>query len=69
MLSIRRPSKADKVVNMFQEVGDQFPLEEVLRVSGIKGYGSLKAMLSYIRSAPVNNIDIRITDGMCELMK
>jgi hypothetical protein len=65
MLTIRRPSKADLVVNMFSEIGDMYSLKEVYEVTGIKNYNSLKAMLSYIRRAPVNNIDVRIKEDMC----
>ena len=65
MLTIRNPSKADLVVNMFPEIGDKHSVEEVCTISGIKNYNSLKAMLSYIRKAPVNNIDVRIKEEQC----
>ena len=65
MLTIRKPGKADLVVNMFPEIGDQHSVSDVCDISGIKNYNSLKAMLSYIRKAPVNNIDIRIKDERC----
>ncbi len=65
MLTIRKPSKADLVVNIFPEIGDKHSVEEVCAISGIKNYNSLKAMLSYIRKAPVNNIDIRIKEDAC----
>jgi hypothetical protein len=65
MLTIRRPGKADLVVNMFPEIGDMYSLQEVYEVTGIKNYNSLKAMLSYIRRAPVNNIDVRIKEDTC----
>jgi hypothetical protein len=65
MLTIRRPGKADLVVNMFSEIGDMYSLQEVYEVTGIKNYNSLKAMLSYIRRAPVNNIDVRIKEDTC----
>ena len=65
MLTIRKPGKADLVVNMFTEIGEQHSVTEVCEVSGIKNYNSLKAMLSYIRKAPVNNIDVRIKEEQC----
>ena len=69
MLTIRKPSKADLVVNMFPDVGNTHPVTAVCATSGIKNYNSLKAMLSYIRKAPVNNIDVRIAQDICTRIK
>ena len=66
MLTIRKPSKADLVVNMFPKVGAKHSVEKVCATSGITNYNSLKAMLSYIRKAPVNNVDIRIKEDVCK---
>jgi hypothetical protein len=69
MLTLRRPGKADTILNLFDEVGKSIPLDEVLETTGITGYNSLKAMLSYIRHAEhipdENRIDVRIKDGIC----
>ena len=69
MKHLRRPSKADLILNMFEEVGTTHTVDEVCAVSGIKNYNSLKAMLSYIRNAKhiphENRIDVRIKDEQC----
>jgi len=69
MKHLRRPSKADLILNMFEEVGATHTVDEVCAVSGIKNYNSLKAMLSYIRNAKhiphENRIDVRIKDDQC----
>jgi len=69
MKSIRNPSKADIILNMFDEVGTSFTVEEVCSISGVKGYNSLKAMLCYMRKAKhipdESRIDVRIKDGNC----
>lgn len=66
---LKRPGKADMLLNLFPEVGDKRPMNEVLEITGIKGYNSLKAMLSYIRHAKhipdEHRIDVRIKDEVC----
>ena len=69
MKSLRRTTKADKIINMFQEVGTTFTVEEVLAETGIEKYNSLKALFSYIRraanAAEGSQMDIRIDRGIC----
>lgn len=69
MKTLRNPSKSDIVLNMFEEVGTKFKLEEVCAIAGVANYNALKAMLSYIRKAKhipeENRIDVRILDGYC----
>jgi hypothetical protein len=65
MKALRNPTKSEIVVDMFPEVGDELSLEQVLTRSGISTYNSLKALLTYIRKAPVNAIDVRLRDGKC----
>ena len=69
MLMLKRPGKADMLLNLFPEIGDKRPVKEVLELSGIKGYNSLKAMFSYIRKAPhipdEHRIDVRIKEDVC----
>lgn len=66
---LKRPGKADMLLNLFPEVGDKRPVSEVLDMTGIVNYNSLKAMMSYIRHAKhipeEHRIDIRIKDEFC----
>lgn len=66
---LKRPGKADMLLNMFDEVGDKFTVKEVCEATGISGYNSLKAMFSYIRNAEhipdEHRIDVRIKDNVC----
>lgn len=69
MKTLRNPSKADLILNLFVEVGTTRTVDEVCQVTGIKNYNSLKAMFSYIRNAKhipeENRIDVRIKDDVC----
>jgi hypothetical protein len=69
MKHLSKPTKADILLNMFDEVGKTFSVDMVCEVSGIKNYMSLKAMFSYIRRAKhipdENRIDVRIKDEQC----
>ena len=69
MKHLRAPSKADVILNMFEDVGTTHTVDEVLDLTGIKNYNSLKAMFSYIRNAKhiptENRIDVRIKDDQC----
>lgn len=70
MKTVRKDTEVDKLVNMFEEIGDNFSLEEVYKVTGIPNYNSLKAFCSYIRKAKhipdENRVDIRIRDNRCK---
>ena len=69
MRTLRKPGKADMLLNIFDEVGKTMPVKDVCEVTGITGYNALKAMLSYIRRAnhipDENRIDVRIKDDNC----
>ena len=69
MKMLRRMTKTDTLLNIFDEVGKSLKVSEVYAVTGIKNYNSLKALCWYIRKAPhipdENRIDIRIRDGVC----
>lgn len=69
MKMLKRPGKADMILNLFPEVGTKRPMGEVLEMTGIANYNSLKAMLSYIRKAKhipdEHRIDVRIKDEIC----
>lgn len=69
MKTLRNPSKADVILNMFDEIGKNYSVEEVCAITGIPNYNALKATLSYIRKAvhapEENRIDVRIRDGRC----
>lgn len=69
MKMLKRPGKADIVLNMFDEIGKRYSVKEVCEITGIPNYNSLKALLSYIRNAKhipdENRIDVRIKDDQC----
>jgi hypothetical protein len=69
MKTLRKPSKADLILDLFENVGATHSVDEVCAVTGIKNYNSLKAMFSYIRNAKhapeENRFDIRIKDNVC----
>lgn len=69
MKHLAKMTKTDFLLNIFDNIGDKMSVEDVCMKTGIKNYGSLKALLSYIRKAPhipdENRIDIRIKDGIC----
>lgn len=69
MRTLRNPGKVDLLLNMFEEVGTTYTVDEVCGMTGIKNYNSLKALTSYIRRArhipEENRIDIRIRDEKC----
>lgn len=69
MRSLRRTTKSDVLLNLFEEVGTTVKLEDVYSITGIKNYNSLKAFLSYIRNSnhvdDGSRIDVRIKDGLC----
>jgi hypothetical protein len=62
-------TKSGMLLTLFDKVGTRMALDEVCELTGIKGYNSLKAFLSYIRKsehvAEKNRIDIRIKSGFC----
>lgn len=69
MLTLRKPGKADMLLNIFDKIGATLSVKEVCEITGIKGYNALKAMFSYIRHAEhipdENRIDVRIRDEKC----
>lgn len=69
MMVLRRPGKADMLLNIFDEIGKTMPVKDVLEITGISNYNSLKAMFSYIRNAKhvpdEHRIDVRIKDDQC----
>jgi len=69
MKTLRKPSKSDIVLNLFEEVGTTYSVEQVCDISGVRNYNALKAMFSYIRNAEhipdEMRIDVRIRDGQC----
>lgn len=69
MKTLRRPTKCDTLLNLFDEVGDRRPVKDVLEMTGIVNYNALKALLSYIRKAKhipdEHRIDVRIKDEVC----
>lgn len=69
MKSLRKPTKCDVLLELFPEVGDSMRVEEVLDITGIASYGSLRALFTYIRKAPhipeENRIDVRSQEGTC----
>lgn len=73
MRILRRPTKSDILLNLFEEIGTQISVDKVCEITGIKNYNSLKAFFSYIRNskhvANENRIDVRIKDDICERVK
>jgi len=69
MKTLRKTTKADLLVSMFEKVGSWQILEDVYELTGIPNYSTLKAFCSYIRNAKhipeENRVDIRIKDGKC----
>ena len=69
MLILRKPTKCDMLLNLFDEIGKQVKVSIVCDITGIKNYNSLKALFSYIRKAPHipedHRIDVRIQDDIC----
>jgi len=69
MKILRKYGKVDLLLNMFEEVGARYSVEDVCSMTGIASYNSLKALLSYIRKAKhvpeENRIDVRIKSGEC----
>lgn len=69
MKQLRKPTKYDILINIFDEIGSQMPVDEVCAVTGIKSYNTLKAAFSYIRRSKhvpdENRIDVKILDGIC----
>ena len=69
MNTLRKTTKADLLVGMFDTVGKSIRIEKVFKETGIANYNSLKAFCSYIRKAKhipdENRVDIRIKDDMC----
>jgi len=69
MRHLRKPTKLDTLVNLFDKIGDSMKVEQVCEITGIKNYDSLKALCTYIRKAKhipdENRMDIHIQDGYC----
>jgi len=73
MKHLRKITKTDILLNIFDKIGDKMSVNDVCRKTGIKNYNSLKALFSYIRKAPhipdENRIDVRIQDDICTRVK
>ena len=69
MKVLRNPTKCDTLLNLFPEIGTKVKVQDVLDITGISNYNSLKALFSYIRKAKhipdENLIDVRIQDVQC----
>jgi len=69
MYKLLNPTKCDKLLNIFDRVGEHMKVIEVCEITGIANYNSLKALFSYIRKAKhipdSHRIDVRIRDGVC----
>ena len=69
MKVLRNPGKVDIIVNLFDEVGASYTVDQVCDMSGVANYNSLKATFSYIRHAKhipdENRVDIRIKGERC----
>jgi len=66
---LRKATKCDMLLNIFDVVGKRMKVGNVCKLTGIKNYNSLKALFSYIRKAPHipenHRIDVRIQDDIC----
>ena len=73
MKTLRKTTKADLLVSLFERVGDWVALEDVYALTGIGNYNTLKVFCSYIRNAKhipeENRIDLRIKDGKVRRVK
>ena len=69
MKQLRKPTKYDILINIFDEVGKRMSVRDVCEISGIESYNNLKAGFSYIRTSKYvpdeNRIDVRIQDDVC----
>lgn len=69
MKTLRKLTKADSLLNLFEEIGTKIKVDEVCDITGIKNYNSLKAFCCYIRTSKhvseESRIDIRINDDYC----
>lgn len=73
MKQLRRPTKTDLLVNLFDEIGVELSVGEVCSKTGIKNYNTLRALCTYIRNAKhfpeENKVDIRLKQGLCVRVK
>ena len=73
MKQLRKMTKTDFLLNIFDKVGDKMSVDNVCQKTGIANYNSLKALFSYIRKAPhipdENRIDVRIQDDICKRVR
>lgn len=71
--SLRKATKGDKLLEIFSEVGTQMKVKEVMEITGISSYNSLKALFSYIRHSEhvqeENRIDVKIKEEVCTRVK
>jgi hypothetical protein len=69
MKTLRKTTKADLLVSLFPNVGDERNLDAVYKLTGISNYNSLKAFCSYIRKAKhipdENRVNIVIRKNKC----
>lgn len=69
MKSLRRPTKTDMLINIFDKIGKSMDVQSVCEITGIKNPNSMKSLFSYIRKSKYvpdeNRIDIRIQGNLC----
>ena len=73
MKTLRRATKYDILINLFEEIGSQMTVSEICEITGIKSYNTLKAAFSYIRRSKhvpdESRIDVRIQGDICIRVK
>lgn len=69
MKYLRRPTKMDILLNLFDEVGKTYSVKSICEITGISNPNSLKSIFSYIRKSRYvpdeNRVDIRVRDDQC----
>lgn len=66
---LSNPSRIEKLANLFDEVGKQVKISDVLEITNIPNYNTLKALCTYIRRSKSipdeNRVDLRIKGEFC----
>lgn len=69
MKTLRKQTKSEVLLNLFEEIGTKIRVDDVCSITGIKNKNTLRSFCHYIRTskhvAEENRIDIRISDGEC----
>lgn len=69
MKYLKNPTKCDMLVTLFDKVGKEVSVEDVLAITGVVNANSLKSLFSHIRRtknvADGSRIDVRIREGAC----